>query len=138
MYSPESIESFVNTECGIIGVEYDFVLNDIIGRVPWVEISTNAIEYPHWRRTFLAINHPTAICIGVTPVCSRDVLDTVRNAVPIGIDWVLIIARVVLWVGAIQILLAIPNTTCICIGIHVIRHICVSTTVANDSGDEIQ
>ena len=45
MYSPESIESFVNTECGIIGIENDFVLNDIIGRVPWVEISTNATEY---------------------------------------------------------------------------------------------
>ena len=138
MYTPPPIKRIVGAKGCVVGVKYNLVLNDIICWIPRIEISTDAVENPHRRWTFLAINHPSSVSIGVPPICTCNILNTVWNAITIGIDGVLVISRVILWIGAIEIFLAIPNTTCICIRIEIIRHIRISTTVANDSRDEIQ
>ena len=138
MYTPPPIKRIVDAKGCVVGVKYNLVLNDIICWIPRIEIPTDAVENPHRRWAFLPINHPSSIGIGVSPIGTCDILNTVWNAITIGIDGVLVIPGVILWIGAIEIFLAIPNTTCICIGIEIIRHIRIGTTVANDSGDEIQ
>ena len=127
---PEAVECRIDAECCVVCKEYNFILDDIVRRIPWIEITTSATEYPQWRWTFLAINHPATVGIGVTPICTCDIFNTIWNTITIGIDRIPIIARIVLWIRTIEIFLAVPNTTCIRICNLIIRNIRIGTTVA--------
>ena len=48
---------------GIIGEEYNLVLNDVITRIEGIERCADAIEEPKGLGTFVAVNHPAAVGI---------------------------------------------------------------------------
>ncbi|GIS44249.1 MAG: hypothetical protein Ct9H90mP16_13190 [Candidatus Poseidoniales archaeon] len=67
---------------------------------------------------------------------SGDVLYTVWNPITVGIDRVLIIARIVLWIGTIDVFLAIPYTSGIGIGHEIICDVSIHSSIPNDTRDE--
>ena len=138
MNPPETVECRIDAECGVVCKEYNFILNDIVRWIPWIEIATSATEYPQWRWTFITIDHPATIGIGVTPICTCDIFNAIWNAITISIDRIPIIVWIILWIRTIKIFLAVPNTTCIGICNLIVSNIRIGTTIAQNTRDEIQ
>ena len=115
---------------GVVGPEGDFVLDDVIGRIPRILRAEQTVLPELWR-TLLVVTHAAAVSVRVTPVCAGLVLDVVRNAVSIGVSRVHVVEGVVLRVGAVEVLLPVHHSAVVRVRVERVGDVGVSGTVSS-------
>ena len=111
--SPAVFEIEVNNARGVVGVEHDAVVHDVVAWVERIKRCASAVEEPENIGALIAIKHAAAIGVRVRPVRSSLILYCVRYAVAVEIVGLDIVGGVVFRIGPVKVLASVVNPTLI-------------------------
>ena len=111
--APSVVKIEVDRARGVVGVKHDTGVHHVVGGVKGIERRPSTVEEPKDVWTFRAIQHSTAVGIGVGPVRSGLVFDSIRYAVTVKVIGLNIIRWVVFWIRSVKVLASVINTALI-------------------------
>ena len=108
--APAVVKVEVNRSRGVVGVEHDARRHDVVGGVERVEGRTGAVHEPENVGAFQAVEHASAVGVGVGPVGTGLVFHGIGNAIAVKVVGLNVIRRIVLRVGAVKVFATVVHT----------------------------
>ena len=112
------VEIQINDSRGVVGIEYNVVVEDVVCWVEGVVGRPCTIHEPIQFGTFLTVQHASTIRIGIGPIGSSLIFNSVWDAVTVKIIGLDIIGRIVFGIGAVKVFFAVVNSSLV--GIKVV------------------
>ena len=135
--TPAMIEVQVHRSRGVVGVENNPVVHDVVGGVKRVKGRSCAVDEPEHVGALQAIGHAASVGVGVGPVRPRLIFDGVGNAVAVKIVRLDVVGRVVLRVGSVEVFRAIVHAALVAVKVRRAGHPNVLRAVGDADVDEV-
>ena len=111
VHAPTVFQVKVHRTGGVVGPEHNIRVDDVVARIERIERRTGAIRQPIDVGAFQAVDHASAVRVGVGPIGAGEVFHRIGNAVPVEIVGLNVIGWVTFGVGAVEVFRSVIHPT---------------------------